>query len=60
MRRLHLGQWRKGPDQPDLLSFAAITDEPPLRDRSDGTSRCVIAIEEKNLDLWLSPARRLG
>lgn len=49
-------QW-KGPDQPDLLSFAAITDEPPPEIAATGHQRCVIAIEEKNLDLWLSPGK---
>jgi putative SOS response-associated peptidase YedK len=49
-------QW-KGPDQPDLLSFAAVTDEPPAEIAATGHQRCVIVIEEKNLSTWLSPAK---
>jgi len=47
----------KGPDQLHLLSFAAITDEPPPEIAVTGHQRCVIAIEEKNLDRWLSPGK---
>jgi putative SOS response-associated peptidase YedK len=45
----------KGPDQPDLLSFAAITDEPPEEIAATGHQRCVIVLQEKYLDRWLSP-----
>lgn len=44
-------------DQQDLYSFAAITDEPPAEIAATGHQRCVIAIQETNLDLWLSPTK---
>jgi putative SOS response-associated peptidase YedK len=48
-------QW-KGPD---LLSFAAITDEPPPEIAATRHQRCVIVIEEKNLNTWLFRPGRL-
>lgn len=44
-----------GPDQPNLLSFAAITDEPPPEVAAAGHDRCLIPIKESNLDAWLQP-----
>ena len=38
-----------------LLSFAAITDEPPPEIAATGHDRCVIPIKESNLDAWLDP-----
>ena len=32
-------------------------DEPPPEVAATGHQRCVIAIEEKNLDRWLSPSK---
>lgn len=43
------------PGQPDLLSFAAITDEPPAEVAAAGHDRCVIPIKPEHLDAWLSP-----
>lgn len=43
------------PGQPDLLSFAAITDEPPAEIAAAGHDRCVIPIRPENLDTWLDP-----
>jgi putative SOS response-associated peptidase YedK len=43
------------PGQPDLLSFAAITDEPPAEIAAAGHDRCVIPIRPENLDAWLDP-----
>lgn len=43
------------PGQPDLLSFAAITDEPPPEVAAAGHDRCVIPIKAEHLDDWLSP-----
>lgn len=40
---------------PDLLSFAAITDEPPPEIAAAGHDRCIIPIEPRNLDAWLDP-----
>lgn len=43
------------PGQPDLLSFAAITDEPPPEIAAAGHDRCIIPIKPENVDAWLSP-----
>ena len=41
--------------QPDLLSFAAITDEPPAEVAAAGHDRCIIPIRPENVDAWLNP-----
>ncbi|NPT58428.1 SOS response-associated peptidase family protein, partial [Paraburkholderia elongata] len=41
--------------EPDLLSFAAITDEPPPEIAAAGHDRCIIPIKPENVDSWLSP-----
>lgn len=38
-----------------LLSFAAITDEPPPEVAAAGHDRCIIPIQPQNLDAWLEP-----
>jgi len=43
------------PGQPELLSFAAITDEPPEEVAAAGHDRCVIPIKPEHLDAWLNP-----
>ncbi len=43
------------PGAPDLLSFAAITDEPPDEIASAGHDRCVIPIKPEYVDAWLNP-----
>ena len=43
------------PGQPDLLSFAAITDEPPPEVAAAGHDRCVIPLRRENLARWLDP-----
>ncbi|CAB3741983.1 SOS response-associated peptidase family protein [Paraburkholderia rhynchosiae] len=43
------------PGEPDLLSFAAITDEPPPEVAAAGHDRCIIALKPENLDAWLNP-----
>lgn len=43
------------PGQPDLLSFAAITDEPPPEVAAAGHDRCIIPIKAENIDAWLNP-----
>ncbi len=40
---------------PDLLSFAAITDEPPPEIAAAGHDRVIIQIKEDHLDAWLNP-----
>ena len=44
-----------GADEPDLLSFAAITDEPPAEVAAAGHDRCIIPIKPENIDTWLNP-----
>ncbi|CAB3802932.1 SOS response-associated peptidase family protein [Pararobbsia alpina] len=43
------------PGQPDLFSFAAITDEPPPEIAAAGHDRCIVPIKPENIDAWLSP-----
>ncbi|SDR55099.1 Putative SOS response-associated peptidase YedK [Paraburkholderia fungorum] len=42
------------PGEPDLLSFAAITDEPPPEVAAAGHDRCIIPIKPENIDAWLN------
>ena len=44
-----------GPDGEELLSFAAITDDPPPEVAAAGHDRCVIPIKPEHLDTWLNP-----
>jgi len=46
--------WRGGAE-PDLLSFAAITDEPPPEVAAAGHDRCIIPIKPEHVDAWLNP-----
>lgn len=50
--------WSKwtGAGEPDLLSFAAITDEPPAEVAAAGHDRCIVPIKPENVDAWLKPA----
>lgn len=41
--------------EPDLYSFAAITDEPPPEVAAAGHDRCIIPIKPEHIDAWLSP-----
>jgi putative SOS response-associated peptidase YedK len=43
------------PGEPDLLSFAAITDEPPQEVAAAGHDRCIVPIKAENMDAWLNP-----
>ena len=38
-----------------MLSFAAITDEPPPEVAAAGHDRCIIPINPENIDEWLNP-----
>ena len=40
---------------PDLYSFAAVTDEPPPEVAATGHNRCIIAIKPENIGEWLRP-----
>jgi putative SOS response-associated peptidase YedK len=43
------------PGVPDLLSFAAITDEPPPEVEAAGHDRCIVPIKPENISAWLTP-----
>lgn len=45
-----------GAGQPDLLSFAAITDKPPPEVSNAGHDRCIVPIKPANVDAWLNPS----
>ena len=47
-------QWT-GAGEPDLLSFAAITDEPPAEIAAAGHDRCIIPVKPEHIDAWLNP-----
>jgi putative SOS response-associated peptidase YedK len=42
--------------EPELLSFAAITDDPAPEIAAAGHDRCVIPIRHEHMDAWLDPA----
>jgi putative SOS response-associated peptidase YedK len=44
----------QAPNEPDLLSFAAITDDPPPEVAAAGHDRCVIPIDPADVDEWLA------
>lgn len=46
--------WRS-PGQPDLWSFAAITDDPPPEVAATGHNRCIIPLRAANIETWLRP-----
>lgn len=45
-----------GSDEPDLWSFAAVTDDPPPEVAAAGHDRCVIPLRADHIDAWLNPA----
>ena len=47
--------WKGAAGEPDLLSFAAITDEPPPEVSAAGHDRCIVPIRPENVDAWLNP-----
>jgi putative SOS response-associated peptidase YedK len=48
----------KDPAGKELLSFAAITDEPPPEVAATGHDRMIINLKPENLDAWLTPQGR--
>ena len=42
----------------DLLSFAAITDEPREEVAAAGHDRCIVPIQPRNIDAWSNPNPR--
>lgn len=47
-------RWTQGDEE--LLSFAAITDEPPPEIAAAGHDRVIIPIKPANIDAWLDPS----
>jgi putative SOS response-associated peptidase YedK len=47
-----------GSDGEELLSFAAITDDPPAEVLAAGHDRCIIALKPENMVAWLRPEAR--
>ena len=45
---------------PDLLSFAAITDEPEPEVAAAGHDRTIINIKPEHVDTWLNPQNDLA
>ena len=41
--------------EPELLSFAAITDAPPAEIAAAGHDRCIIPLKAEHMDAWLNP-----
>jgi putative SOS response-associated peptidase YedK len=50
-------RWQS-PGKADLLSFSAITDEPPVEVAATGHDRCVIPLQSKNIDAWMNPGEK--
>ncbi len=48
----------KGRDGKELISFAAITDNPPPEIAAAGHDRCVVSLKEENVEAWLTPRER--
>lgn len=46
--------WKGNAGENDLLSFAAITDEPPQEVSAAGHDRCIIPLKDENLARWLA------
>jgi putative SOS response-associated peptidase YedK len=52
-------RWQ-APGEPDLYSFAAITDDPPPEVAAAGHDRCIIPIKTQNVEAWLRPGADPG
>lgn len=46
---------RGADDGTDLLSFAAITDDPPAEVAASGHDRCIVPLKPENVGAWLNP-----
>ena len=49
-------RWTSADGQDELLSFAAITDEPPDEVAAAGHDRCIVPIKAENVEAWLTAA----
>jgi putative SOS response-associated peptidase YedK len=52
-------EWVDPKDGSKLLSFAAITDEPPAEVAAAGHDRMIVNLKPEHVDAWLSPEGRL-
>jgi putative SOS response-associated peptidase YedK len=53
-----VAEWKDPKGGAPLLSFAAITDEPPAEVAAAGHDRMIINLKPENLDAWLKPEGR--
>ncbi len=51
-------QWSEPKSGETLLSFAAVTDEPPEEVAAAGHDRMVIRLTRENVERWLTPQGR--
>ena len=51
-------KWQDPKGGPPLLSFAAITDEPPAEVAAAGHDRMIVNLKPENVAAWLSPFGR--
>ncbi len=51
-------EWKDPKGGKPLLSFAAITDEPPAEVAAAGHDRMIVNLKPESLDAWLTPAGR--
>lgn len=51
-------EWKDPKDGTELLSFAAITDEPPPEVAAAGHDRMIVSLKTEHLDRWLAPTGR--
>jgi putative SOS response-associated peptidase YedK len=50
--------WEDPTGGPSLLSFAAITDDPPSEVAAAGHDRMIVNLKPQNIDAWLAPEGR--
>jgi putative SOS response-associated peptidase YedK len=50
-----VSEWQNPKGGAPLLSFAAITDEPPPEVAAAGHDRMIVSLRQQNLDAWLQP-----
>lgn len=53
-----MAEWRDPKSGTPLLSFAAITDEPPPEVAAAGHDRMIVSLKQQNLEAWLKPDGR--
>jgi putative SOS response-associated peptidase YedK len=51
-------EWKDPAGGPSLLSFAAVTDEPPAEIAAAGHDRCIVNLKAENIGAWLTPGGR--